>query len=209
MTKCNSNVRKPAILLVHGFLGYAGNYVINGNRSLGFYLADQGYDVWIGNVRGTRYSKQHTTLDNKSSSYWNFSWHEMAVKDLPANIDYILKYTGNKKLSYVGHSQGTTVFFAFLSELPEYNDKINEMHALAPIMSGRYSRNPVILFYGEYHKQLEQIAKIFEFYVIDNEKYTTRTTASLFCVSKIPQENVCDISLRLFTGLSRNDTVIF
>lgn len=207
MTKNKSNYTKPAVLLIHGFLGYAGNYLINGKKSLGFFLADHGYDVWIGNVRGTRYSKKHKTLDNKSFDYWNFDWHEMAVKDIPSNIDYILELTGNKKISYVGHSQGTTIFFAFISELPEYNDKVNVMHALAPIMSGRYSDNPVIVLYGQYNKQLEIIAKIFNFFVIDFEKYTTKSYTSSFCISENNFENLCDISLRLFTGLSRNETV--
>lgn len=57
--------------------------------------------------------------------FWDFSWHEIGIFDIPASIDYILKYTNQTKLSYVGHSQGVTSFFVMLSELPEYNDKIN------------------------------------------------------------------------------------
>lgn len=207
VTKTNSNTTKPAVLLIHGFLGYSGNYVINANSSLGFYLADNGYDVWIGNVRGTRYSKKHTSLDYESSDYWNFTWHEMAVKDIPLNIDYILNITGNKKLSYIGHSQGTTIFFALMADLPEYNDKVNVMHALAPILSGRYSNNPFIRLYRGYNKLLDLIANTFEFYVIDLEKYVTKTNTELFCASKNQFENICDIILRFSTGLSRNGTV--
>lgn len=33
----------------------------------------------------------------------------MAKYDLPATIDFILKKTGQEKLHYVGHSQGTTI----------------------------------------------------------------------------------------------------
>jgi hypothetical protein len=44
---------------------------------LAFILADAGYDVWIGNARGTSYSLGHRRLPSNSSTdlrYWNFSF---------------------------------------------------------------------------------------------------------------------------------------
>jgi hypothetical protein len=32
----------------------------------------------------------------------------MGLYDVPAEIDYILNVTGYEKLSYIGHSEGTT-----------------------------------------------------------------------------------------------------
>jgi pimeloyl-ACP methyl ester carboxylesterase len=48
-------------------------------------------------------------------------------------IDYVLEKTGEKKLFYVGHSQGTSVFFVMCSEKPEYNSKIRAKFGLASI----------------------------------------------------------------------------
>lgn len=48
-------------------------------------------------------------------------------------IDYVLQTTGREKLFYLGHSQGTTSFFVMSTQVPEYQDKIEAMFAMAPI----------------------------------------------------------------------------
>lgn len=53
-----------------------------------------------------------------------FSLHDIANYDVAASIDHILAYTGQSKLSMIGHSAGGNEFYALLSEKPSYNDKI-------------------------------------------------------------------------------------
>lgn len=123
---------KKAVLVVHGLMGSSGDFVIMGpNRSLAYMLADAGYDVWLGNLRGNMYSS-HKTLKRNDKNFWEFSFHEHGKYDVPSMIDQVLKITGLKKIMYIGYSMGTTNFFTMVAQRPEYNDKIVAFVALAP-----------------------------------------------------------------------------
>lgn len=102
-------------------------------NNLGFELAKRGYDVWLGNSRGTTYSRNHTRLDPKSRKFWNFTLDEMIEYDMPAVIDYILEKTGQTTLAYVGHSQGSAIMLGLLSSQSRYNEIIKPFIALAPV----------------------------------------------------------------------------
>lgn len=112
----------------------------------GHYLADVGYDVWLGNTRGTRYSNKHVRFDTDERKYWDFSWADMGYYDLPAMIDHILAVTKQEQLFYIGYSKGTTMFFVMCATRPEYNDKIRLMSALAPMSYMSHVSSPVIMF---------------------------------------------------------------
>jgi hypothetical protein len=43
-----------------------------------FMIANKGFDVWIGNSRGNKHSRNHTTLKPTDSKFWKFSMQEMA-----------------------------------------------------------------------------------------------------------------------------------
>ena len=79
----------------------------------------------------------HTTLDpsKDASEYWDFSWYEMGVYDLPAVYDYIERYHPDQKIAYVGHSEGTTQMFVALAEMEEsyFADKTSLFVALGPV----------------------------------------------------------------------------
>ncbi|KAJ8727854.1 hypothetical protein PYW08_016239 [Mythimna loreyi] len=130
--------KKPSktVLLQHGLFASSADWIINGpGKGLAYVLADAGYDVWMSNIRGNRYSKDHVWFKTDSENYWDFSWHEVALYDVPAVIDYILKIKGkDTKITYIGHSMGTTILFAMLSLRPEYNDILSAGFALAPVV---------------------------------------------------------------------------
>jgi lysosomal acid lipase/cholesteryl ester hydrolase len=128
-----NHTKKIPVYLQHGLFITSGDQIITKQNSLGFLLSDNGYDVWFGNSRGNKFSLKHRSLQWNDQQFWNFSFHEMGMYDAPAIIDYILKMTNNKKLFYVGHSQGGAIGLVTLSTYPNYNDKVLQAHLLSPV----------------------------------------------------------------------------
>lgn len=52
----------------------SGNFVGLGKNSLAFQMADAGFDVWLGNYRGTQYSEGHVNLTVFDSLYWEHTY---------------------------------------------------------------------------------------------------------------------------------------
>ncbi len=146
----NSQIQngRPVVYLQHGLIDCADNWVVNrDSNSLGIVLADAGYDVWLGNSRGNKYSRIHTKLQPTQKEFWDYSFQEMARYDIKANIELILRITGQQKLTYVGHSQGTTQMFAALTDpaVSAYvNSKVKKFIALAPVVYLAHQTSPLV-----------------------------------------------------------------
>ncbi|KAF4789645.1 Lipase member M [Turdus rufiventris] len=107
--------KKPAVLLHHGILADSIQWISNlPNNSLGFVLADAGYDVWLGNSRGNTWSVKHKTLKPCQKEFWQFSFDEIGKYDIPAELNFIMNKTGQKHIYYIGHSEGSTADYSIL-----------------------------------------------------------------------------------------------
>lgn len=156
------------MLLVHPLLGSSADWVINSaNQSLGFLLADAGFDVWLANVRGNTYSRNHTSLSpDYDEAFWNFrfasciivfvitvnsiSFNEIVKFDLPAMIDLIANVTSGAQLFYIGHSQGTAMGFAGFSSNHSLGALVKRFYALAPITINHHITGAMKLFSDSY-----------------------------------------------------------
>lgn len=139
------NDLKGVFFLQHGLFTTAADFVMSGRKkALAYYLAKNGYDVWMGNTRGSKHSVSHKTISQDSDIFWDFSFHEMGFYDLPAMIDFVLNTTKKSKIVYVGHSQGAAAILVTLSLKPEYNEKIIQSHLITPAVFMRNFPHPFV-----------------------------------------------------------------
>ncbi|KAI2639265.1 Alpha/Beta hydrolase protein [Xylaria nigripes] len=148
-TKVNSgpsSVKKRIVYLHHGLLMNSEVWVCltDEQRCLPFVLVERGFDVWLGNNRGNKYSKKSINCSPNSTRFWNFSIDEFAFHDIPDSIQYILDTTKQPSLSYIGFSQGSAQAFASLAINPKLNDQVNVFIALAPAMSVPGLQNSIV-----------------------------------------------------------------
>lgn len=148
---------KGPVYLQHGLLMCSNIWLCHSddpiNNNLPLYLNSLGYDVWMGNNRGNRYSNKHLNFERNSTKFWDFSLDELAMYDIPDSLHYILNTLEtetryqinddflnrfrekNQQISIVGFSQGSAQIFASLSLSPELNSKINSFVALSPALT--------------------------------------------------------------------------
>ncbi|XP_049938989.1 lipase 3-like [Schistocerca serialis cubense] len=200
--------RKPAVLVQHGLMNSADDWVIMGpNASLAYILADKGYDVWLGNIRGNWYSQRHRTLSPEEDKYWRFSWHEHGIYDMPAQIDYVLNATGHKQIYYIGHSMGTTMFYVGMSMKPEYNEKIRAMFSLAPIAYMNHMISPLFQLLAKFTTSAQVLL-----YLIGASKFTPsqeliRLIQPKICNDKSVTEPICTNVVFMICGFDKEQVV--
>uniref|UniRef100_A0A6P7FUF6 Lipase n=1 Tax=Diabrotica virgifera virgifera TaxID=50390 RepID=A0A6P7FUF6_DIAVI len=165
--------REP-VLLQHGMAGSCEQFLQAKNNSLSLILFNNGFDVWLGNTRGNFYSRKHVSLDpDKDKEFWFYTLDQLGQYDQPAVIDHILKITGKKQLSYIGHSQGGGSLLAMASGRPEYNQKIKIFVGLAPGAYMKHNRHPFLVllkYVVDLAKDLLQFLNLYELEAVSNSE---------------------------------------
>ena len=123
-SKDESNRNGESVILQHGLIDGGFTWLILGENSLAKILCDEGYVVYLPYIRGTQFSRSHLDYDSSlNSKYWDFSFEQMAEYDLPAIINLVKKRDNLEKVNYIGHSQGTLIYFLAYMNNPEYIEK--------------------------------------------------------------------------------------
>ncbi|GAA5840859.1 hypothetical protein JCM5353_001996 [Sporobolomyces roseus] len=124
--------RGHPVILQHGILSNSVTYMVNEERSLAFWLVEQGYDVYLSNIR-TNFKMPHRHFSRSDPRYWAWDVKDIGMYDVPAIVEYVLTETGVKP-TWIGHSQGASTMFLALSRgiRPDIGNKISSFIALAP-----------------------------------------------------------------------------
>ena len=82
---------RAVVYMHHGLLTNSELWVLGSSKekSLPYLLVDAGYDVYLGNNRGNKYSRKHLKLPVSEAEFWDFSLDEFAYFDIPDTIEYI------------------------------------------------------------------------------------------------------------------------
>ncbi|KAK9874924.1 hypothetical protein WA026_005739 [Henosepilachna vigintioctopunctata] len=130
---------KAIVLLDHSFIANAEMWVDKGDLSLGFYLLERGYEVWMGNFRGSKYSNTNVKYTVDDYAYWNFGFHEQGVYDIKSQIDLIKKITNKNDIVFIGYSMAGTSSLVYASLHPEHAQ--NSVSALINVGGVFHLRN--------------------------------------------------------------------
>ncbi|BES98869.1 lipase 3-like [Nesidiocoris tenuis] len=145
----HSKRRGVPVLFVNGYCFQSEGWMgLGRNTSLPFILTDLGYDVWLGDERGSSRSIGHIKYSLDDVRTYSYTFHEMGIYDLPAFIDHILRETGHDRLLYVGLSLGSGIFTILESELPAYRQKVIGAVFLGPAIHLTNWQDGSLIYYG-------------------------------------------------------------
>ena len=122
----------------------------------------------------------------------------------------MLNATNQKKLIYIGFSQGTTSFLAFASMRPEYNSKLLDVHLLAPVSSFSFLRKKLYITLARFYTPLKRLLEIFRLYKITFDGKALSLLSKIIkilCKTDDNPTNVCKFTIDTILGPSHINAV--
>ena len=191
------------VFMQHGLADTAWTFFQLGKSSLPFLLLNEGYDVWLGNIRGSIFSNKHISKNSKdpNSGYNIYSIDDFVANDLPAMIEYVNSRTGNKKMTYIGHSQGTTMFFMNAMHNPNLAEQsFDHFVALGTVPNIAHTKFAPIEILDKIGTILKKIG-ILEYFNLSN---TQRNALAKLCKAT---PTICSKAFELATALEPSGRV--
>jgi pimeloyl-ACP methyl ester carboxylesterase len=101
------------ILMIHGMVEDGRIFYHKSGKGLGSYMAQQGYDVYIADLRGIGQSRPKINKDSQHGQT------ETIQQDIPALMRFVLEHSGHKQLHLMAHSWGGVYLNSSLLFQPE------------------------------------------------------------------------------------------
>ncbi|HPM77641.1 MAG TPA: alpha/beta fold hydrolase [bacterium] len=98
------------LVLCHGIITTSITYYQGDRYGLAPVLAALGYDVWLVNLRG-RYPSDRPAANPEKNFGWTID--DYINHDLPAVLAHVLEKTGAKRVTWIGHSMGGMIVYAY------------------------------------------------------------------------------------------------
>ena len=106
------------VLMVHGMIESGRIFYHESGKGLGSYLAQQGYDVFVADLRGIGLSEPAISSASKHGQT------ETVCEDIPSLIEFVLTTTQQRKLHLTAHSWGGVYINAALARQPSLIESI-------------------------------------------------------------------------------------
>ncbi len=104
------NRQSYPVVLCHGLSCNHWIFDLTEKQSLARFLANQGFDCFLVNLRGR--DRSRSVPRYRLRFFWSFD--DYLNKDLPAIISKVKEITGKEKLHWIGHSMGGMLAYAYL-----------------------------------------------------------------------------------------------
>lgn len=113
-----TNEAGAPVFMLHGAIENGCIFYSNSHKGLAPYLAEQGYDVFVADIRG------HGQSSPAINSHADYGQTDTIVYEIPEFINKIIALKGDCPQFWVAHSWGGVLLSAFLARFPQYQSYV-------------------------------------------------------------------------------------
>ena len=112
------NVGGVPIFMLHGLIENGFIFYTEKGKGLACYLAEQGFDVYVADLRGR--GKSRPAINSTST----FGQYEAITRDIPLFLEKI-QHLNSQKVHLIAHSWGGVLITSFLARYPQWLAKVH------------------------------------------------------------------------------------
>lgn len=115
----------PPIFMLHGAIENGRVFYSQSGKGLAPYLARNGFDVYVGDLRGKGESRPRIHRHSR------YGQTEAITEDIPALVNAIRKIRGETKQHWIAHSWGGVLMGSYLARFEDHRHLVNSMVCFA------------------------------------------------------------------------------